>query len=216
MFFKTIEEYYFNNDFEAIVSLWEKNDNAIILDYSKEYDDKILEAVRVSYSEHGLLRKSLICLEKQISLLPKLNVTSSEKQERLKYYLNSKMNVLIKLKKFIKYYKTLHEYIPLFGTTSDVNHASDIEKLYYKRFFNINKYFIATLLILVVLDFSAKLLAYPINSKVQLLYELLTLGGLIWVLFLGFFNKKIGCWFVKLFRFFFKPREQNGGLFKID
>jgi len=79
----------------------------------------------------------------------------------------------------------------------------------------INKVFIFSILGLVVLDLSAKLFSRPINPTLQLLYEVLTWSGLVWVLFLALFYKKIGYWFVKLFRLVFKPRRQNGEVFKI-
>jgi len=54
----------------------------------------------------------------------------------------------------------------------------------------INKVFIFSILGLVVLDLSAKLFSRPINPTLQLLYEVLTWSGLVWVLFLALFYKK--------------------------
>lgn len=214
-FFNKIEEYYFKNDFKGLVDYWESKGNEILIDYSKVHDAKILEAVRTSYMKLGYLDKSMECLVQQIKLLPKLDGSPSEKMNKLNYYLISKMSLLMKMKKHLLYYKTLHEYVSLFGDTLYEERALEIEKIYYKKFLFINKVFIFSILGLVVLDLSAKLFSHPINPTVQLLYEVLTWSGLVWVVFLALFYKKIGYWFVKLFRLVFKPRRQNGDIFKI-
>lgn len=60
--FNRIEELYFNYNYKGIVELWEQEKGNFKLDYNNENDDKILEAIRVSYYEIKDFNRSLYYL----------------------------------------------------------------------------------------------------------------------------------------------------------
>ncbi|MCF6170295.1 MAG: hypothetical protein L3J66_04875 [Bacteroidales bacterium] len=206
-FFSQIEKLFFSDDYQAVVNLWEENQHHFVLDYTKEYDGEILEAIKVSYYELGFVAKSLNLINEQFRLLPKLQISLPEKDKKLNYYFNDKMSILLEMNKLISYYRMKRQYLLIWGNKEYENHLTDIEILFYKKYVKFNNYLFFFLIVLVLLSFSANFLDYHVDKTIQMIYEILTWAGLVYVVVLKVFSKKAYGWFVKIFRRLFPPKS---------
>ena len=207
IFFKSIEDHYFNRDYHSVIKLWKKYKYDFELDYTKEYDDKILEIIKASYDELGYKKESLKLLDKQIRLLPRLQIPAYEKEKKLQYYLNNIMSILLEENKLIKYYRLKRQYLDIWKNKEYEQQLSDIENLFYLKFIKINKYFTYFLILLVLIHFITGVLDVQINNTVNLYYDILTGVTAVWVLFFIVFRKKIHIWFNSIFRYLFSAKS---------
>ena len=203
--FNEIENLYFNNKYQEILNLWEKNKKYYHLDYNQEFDDKILEALSTSYFETGEFKNGLNSVNKQIIQLPKLNLTEKENKKKLKYYYLNKINLFDKLGNTMAKYKTAKRFVKNCKKEEEpfVTIIDSIEKYFYKKYLNFNKFFGYFIFILISLVISIHFTKMNINESIYSIYNIFTIISVVWLVLNFTFPKYFKKIFISTLRYIF-------------
>ncbi len=204
-FFNTIEKYYFNEDYQSVVNLYEKYARVFRLNYSREYDFKIVEAIATSYREIGKPSNSLSFIDQQINYLSNKKSLNSDEKESLKYNLICKINILGTQGSSLKEYKMINMY---FKSTRELNEQlllgrNNIEEILYQKLLYFNKTLGHIIVFFIILAIICHLVDYQINKTLYCIYNITTLIGIIWLLINHYFRVKIKSLFIKSLRIVF-------------
>lgn len=205
--FNRIEELYFNYNYKGIVELWEQEKGNFKLDYNNENDDKILEAIRVSYYEIKDFNRSLYYLNQQISQIEKLKLHKKEKEKKLRYYYMEKANLYGDFNKTILKYRLAKWYLINIKDDSVFNEVvSFTENLYYKKFLLFNKSLGYILVGFICLAIFYHISDFNINREIYSTYNILSLILIFWLFINYSFVNKIRVIFISILRYLFPAR----------
>jgi hypothetical protein len=206
--FNRIEELFFSYNYKGIVELWEQEKGSLKLDYNNENDDKILEAVRVSYYELKDFKRSIHYLNQQISQIEKLKLHKKEEEKKLRYYYMEKINLYGSFNKNILKYKLAQWYLINIKQDSVFNKVvSFTEELYYEKFLSFNKRLGYILVGFICLAIFYHLSDFNISRKIYNTYNILSLLVIFWLFINYAFANKMRTMFVSIFRYLFPAQS---------
>ncbi len=207
-FSKKLANAFFDKKYIEVIMIWEKHKGDFNINYKEDDDEYILDAVKESYYEVGSFKKSLILIDKQFRLLPKLDKDLKYKEESLKIHFVDKMSLLIKLKRYISYYRMKRQSLLLWEDEEYREHLADIEIMYYNKFIKINNGLFFFLTGLIVTSFFMPILDINISTTIGTAFNIIFYVGATWLAFLFIFRFKLQKWFVYLFRKLFTPKSE--------
>lgn len=205
--FKVIEELYFSDKFEEVVTFWENNNAYFKIDKKGRPDNKILEAIAISYYETGKYKRSLFYIDKQIQQLKSYELPIHEKEKKYRYYYLNKVNVYSKQNKRILEYRTIWEYIKHIGKDDTFLELSNsLEEHFYRKYLLFNKYFGYVVLMLIAIAILMPLFNLRIPSNIYKPYNIASIICVMWVVLNFLYPRLFKEYLLKGVRCLFRPR----------
>ncbi len=184
------ESAYFNDEYNQVIQIWENNlKGKFFLSKPQIIDDKILQALMVSYWELGLYKRSIYYADLYIKdqLMNKDGNTEFRKNLDFAYML--KTTILAKERKIIQYFKTLTLYIKQGGSNNQLLKSyNETEQILFKKFNKINQYYVYFFVAVIILKYVLNAVNIYISDLAMFFFLLFSLA---WI-FLTSFSKSLG------------------------
>lgn len=205
--YKKIEDLYFSDKFKEVVAFWEENKRHYQIEKSNQSDNNILEAIATSYYEIKKYNKSLYYINKQLEQLKTLAISDIEKSKKYRYYYLNKINIYNKKNKKILEYKTIWEYVKLFGKDDVFLRFSDaLEEYFYTSYIRMNKYLGSIILLLIIVAIIIPMFNIHIPSIIYKPYNVLSSVGVVWAVINLLFPSAFKKCLLNCLRYLFRPR----------
>jgi len=178
--FTDIEKAYLSDNYQEVITIWEKHKKNYSVNFETQNDRKILQALVVSYSELNRTEESIYYINKYIHFLKKQKNNLNGYSEDIDFYFLAKSSIYSRERKRLYEYKTLHEYIRLGGKNDKlIKSFREVEDFLFQSYRKFNLYFTYVFIGVIILNNIFRFTVQtPINPSIM---TLIVVIGLLWI-----------------------------------